>query len=74
MRRLLKKHTLTDPQRKWLDRIVKHMKNEIVVDRDALDQGQFAVDGGFTQMNKRFDGKLETVLGDLADEVWRDVS
>jgi type I restriction enzyme R subunit len=42
------------------------------VDRASLDTGQFQTDGGFTRLNKVFDGKLETLLGELADEVWRD--
>ncbi|UJR78529.1 type I restriction-modification system endonuclease [Sandaracinus amylolyticus] len=61
----------TQPQRKWLERIGKQLKAEVIVDRESLDRGQFAAEGGFTRMNKVFEGKLETILGDLADEVWR---
>jgi type I restriction enzyme R subunit len=50
------------------------LKAEVVVDRDALDQGQFkAQGGGFARLNKVFDGKLEQVLGLLHEELWRDV-
>ena len=48
------------------------MKHETVVDRAALDAGQFKSDGGFARLNKVFDGTLESLLGDLADEVWKD--
>jgi hypothetical protein len=34
----------TEPQRKWLLRIAKQLKTEVVVDRDALDRFLFAPD------------------------------
>lgn len=70
--RLRRSHKFTDIQTKWLDRIAKQVKLETVVDRASLDTGQFKTDGGFNRMNKIFDGKLESVLGELAEEVWRD--
>ena len=70
---LRKAHKLTDPQTKWLERIAKQVRHETVVDREALEMGQFKADGGFTRLNKVFDGKLEALLGELAEEVWRDV-
>jgi type I restriction enzyme R subunit len=42
------------------------------VDRASLDGGQFKADGGFARLNKVFDGQLESLLGELADEVWKD--
>ena len=71
--RLRKAHKLTEPQAKWLDRIAKQVKLETVVDKASLDAGQFKTDGGFARLNKVFDGKLERLLGELAEEVWRDV-
>ncbi len=71
--RLRKAHKLTEPQAKWLDRIAKQVKLETVVDKASLDAGQFKTDGGFARLNKVFDGKLEMLLGELAEEVWRDV-
>ncbi|MEZ4294773.1 MAG: type I restriction-modification enzyme R subunit C-terminal domain-containing protein [Polyangiaceae bacterium] len=70
--RIKKAHTLTDPQRKWLDRIAEQMKIATVVDRASLDRGQFQTVGGFARLDRIFDGKLEALLGELADEVWRD--
>ena len=58
----------------WLDRIGSQMKAETVVDRDALDSGQFKAHGGFNRLNKVFGGKLEQVLGDLQEELWKDAS
>lgn len=72
VQRLRKAHNFTDPPSKWLDRIAKQVKLETVVDRASFDAGQFKADGGFARLNKVFDGKLETILGELADEVWKD--
>jgi type I restriction enzyme R subunit len=72
LQRLRKAHKFTDPQSKWLDRIAKQVKLETVVDRASFETGQFKSDGGFFRLNKVFDGKLESVLGELADEVWKD--
>jgi type I restriction enzyme R subunit len=70
--RMRRAHKFTDPQLKWLDRIAKQVKLETVVDKASLDAGQFKTDGGFARLNKVFDGKLESILGELADEVWKD--
>jgi type I restriction enzyme R subunit len=72
VQRLRKAHKFTEPQAKWLDRIAKQVKHETVVDRASFDTGQFQAEGGFTRLNKVFDGKLEALLGQLADEVWKD--
>lgn len=70
--RLKAAHKFTAPQVTWLQRIADQLKVEVVVDRDSLDRGAFKSHGGFAAMNKRFDGKLETLLGELTDEVWKD--
>lgn len=59
-------------QQQLIDRLAKQVKLETVVDRASLDAGQFKTDGGFARLNKVFDGKLESLLGELADEVWKD--
>ncbi|WP_437296232.1 type I restriction-modification system endonuclease [Sorangium sp. So ce426] len=60
----------TSVQRKWLERIGKQIKADEVVDRAALDRGQFQADGGFQRIDKIFDGQLEQVLGDLKEAIW----
>jgi type I restriction enzyme, R subunit len=70
--RVLASQAWTTAQRRWLERIAKQLKAEIVVDREALDRGQFAAEGGFHRMNKVFEGKLEQVLGVLHEEVWKE--
>jgi type I restriction enzyme R subunit len=62
------------PQRQWLQRIANQIKAETVVDRDALDHGVFAANGGFARLNKTFEGHLEAVVADLHDRIWQDVA
>jgi type I restriction enzyme R subunit len=64
----------TAPQRKWLERIGKQLSKEIVVDRTALDVGEFQAHGGFNRINKVFDGQLEKILGEINETLWREVS
>jgi type I restriction enzyme, R subunit len=47
------------------------MVKETVVDKAALDRGEFKSQGGFERINKVFEGKLEQVLGELHDTVWK---
>ncbi|MCP4661721.1 MAG: type I restriction-modification system endonuclease, partial [bacterium] len=74
LRRILAGRSWTPPQRRWLERIGKQLRQETVVDRAALDRGQFGAMGGFNRINKVFDGHLEEVLGDLHEEVWKDAA
>ncbi len=69
--KILASRPWTPPQRKWLDRIGQQLRVEIIVDREALDRGQFKTQGGFTRIDKVFDGQLETVLGDLQAALWQ---
>ena len=72
MKRIYASRPWTDPQRRWLKRIAEQTEREIVVDRDALRPG--AVRGsmaGFQRLNKVFDGKLEAVISDINEELWR---
>ena len=72
VQRMRRAHRFTDPQAKWLSRIASQMKVETIVDRTSFDSGQFKADGGFSRLNKAFDGTLEALLGELAEEVWKD--
>lgn len=62
----------TGPQRRWLERIGKQLSKEIVVDRTALDTGEFQVHGGFNRINKVFDGRLEAILGEINEALWQE--
>lgn len=61
------------PQRQWLERIGRQLEVETVVDREALDRGQFAAQGGFNRINKVFDGRLEEILGEISEALWKKI-
>ncbi len=71
MQKILTSRPWTEPQRKWLQRIGKQLEQEIVVDREALDAGQFKEMGGYNRLNRVFQGELEQILRDIADAVWQ---
>jgi type I restriction enzyme R subunit len=70
MQKILTSRSWTDPQRKWLERIGNQLVQEIIVDRNALDEGQFREMGGFARLDKVFRGELEKILRDIADYIW----
>jgi type I restriction enzyme R subunit len=70
--RLLAGRAWTEIQRKWLKRIGAQFAKEFIVDRESIDSDQFKIDtGGFKRLDKVFDGKLESVLADFNEELWR---
>ncbi|MBD2214702.1 type I restriction-modification system endonuclease [Nostoc linckia FACHB-104] len=74
MKKILGSQNWTPPQRKWLERIGKQLKVEIIVDREALDQGEFKTQGGgFVRLNKAFNGSLEDILVQINEALWQDV-
>jgi type I restriction enzyme R subunit len=72
--RVLAQQPWTTPQRQWLERIAKQLKAEIIVDREALDRGQFQAEGGYTRINKVFGGHLDQLLSTLHEELWKDTA
>lgn len=72
MNKILAAKNWKPPQRKWLERIGKQLKQETIVDRDAFDQGQFKAQGGFKRINQTFGGELETVLSEINQELWQE--
>lgn len=71
MEEILASRSWTDPQRRWLERIGLQLEQETIVDREALDTGQFKELGGFNRLNKVFKGELESILRDIADMMWQ---
>jgi type I restriction enzyme R subunit len=68
-----KRRTWTEPQRKWLERIGRAVEEVGVADRSVLDEGQFrSVLGGSTRLNRIFEGRLDVILGDINEELWRE--
>ncbi len=58
-------------QRQWLERIGRQIKENVVIDRESFDSGAFKQQGGFTRLNKVFDGKLEEILRQISETVWQ---
>ena len=50
------------------------LEKETIVDRTALDSGRFKEVGGFNRLNKVFDGKMNEILGEISDELWKDTA
>jgi type I restriction enzyme R subunit len=71
MKTILASQPWTAPQRQWLERIGQQLKKETVVDKAALDQGQFKAQGGFKRIDKVFGGRIEQLLADLNAEIWQ---
>ncbi|GJD47149.1 hypothetical protein AFCDBAGC_5035 [Methylobacterium cerastii] len=71
MRRIITRQVWTEPQRQWLRRIGDQVTREVVVDRQALDHEPFKADGGFNRLNKIFGGKVEALLADVNEELWK---
>ncbi len=71
MKRLLADREWTAAQKKWLERIAKQLKEEVVVDHDALDRGAFKNKGGFKHLNKVFGGQLDALLLDFREQLWQ---
>jgi type I restriction enzyme R subunit len=75
MKKILSSRAWTPPQRRWLERIGKQLKAEVIVDRESFDQGAFRTDGGgFERLNKTFGGELEAIVSEIRDRLWQDVS
>ncbi len=61
------------PQRDWLKKLAEQTKANLVVDREALDEPDLIFKregGGFTRLNKLFDGNLQTVLDQFNESIW----
>ena len=71
LQKVLASRKWAPPQVTWLKRIAKAIKENEVVDRPLLDEGAFQNDGGFSRIDKVFDGKLEEVVLELKEQVWK---
>ncbi|MCC9608088.1 type I restriction-modification system endonuclease [Blastopirellula sp. JC732] len=71
MKQILASRAWTAPQRIWLERIGKQLEQEVIVDREALESGQFKQQGGFSRLDKIFKGELAAILREIADAVWQ---
>lgn len=63
----------TTPQRDWLKRIAAQTKANLLVDRAAIDDPDLIFKregGGFTRLDKVFNGQLQPVLDAFNDALW----
>lgn len=70
---ILQKRQWTEVQRKWINRIGAQLELEIVVDRAAFDAEPFAAQGGWSRIDRVFNGELEQVVRDLNENIWKKV-
>lgn len=73
VKRILSSQAWSEPQRKWLEKIALQLKAETIVDREALDRGQFKQQGGYNRINRVFEGRLDELLGNLHETIWNDL-
>lgn len=66
-------HSWTPNQRKWLERLAKQLVHEVIIDRQFVNH-RFADDGGAKQMDKVLGEQLDTVLEELNEAMWPELS
>ena len=70
---IIRRGGLTPQQQQWLRRIGTQVAEIGVADPAALDQGQFReTAGGFARLDRVFEGRLATLLGDINEAAWKD--
>jgi type I restriction enzyme, R subunit len=81
LQKILASQAWSTPQRQWLQKIAAQTKANLVVDsfacakgdRDALDDPDLVFrreGGGFTRLDRIFNGELQQVLADFNDSLW----
>ena len=61
----------TPPQIRWLKRIADSIREDDVIDRARFDEGAYGSEGGFSRIDRVFEGKLTEVVAELQDQVWK---
>lgn len=75
LQKLLASHSWTGPQRDWLKKIAAQTKANLLVDHAALDDPDLIFKregGGFTRLDKIFNGQLQQVLETFNESIWKD--
>lgn len=57
-------------QERWLDRLAKQLKADIVLDDEAFQTSPFKEQGGKERIELILDGRLDTVLDDFSTYMW----
>ena len=69
MEAILSQHAWTPAQRKWLDRLGKQVKKEVVIDNNFVNR-VFATQGGAKRLDRMLGGELGNVMEILVDNLW----
>ena len=75
LQKLMASHNWTGPQREWLKKIAAQTKANLLVDHAALDDPDLIFKregGGFTRLDKIFNGQLQQVLETFNESIWKD--
>lgn len=62
------------PQQKWLERIAKAVKNDVVLDEQTFEQPAFQNAGGLKVLQNAFNGDLTTIIDQFEDAIWEDAA
>lgn len=62
------------PQQKWLERIAKAVKNDVVLDEQTFDQPAFQNAGGLKMLQSAFGGEIMTIIDQFEDAIWEDAA
>ena len=74
LKKILARRNWPLPQKKWLERIAKSVKHDLVLDAQTFEQPAFRNEGGFKRLQHIFDGKAQTVLDEFENAVWDDAA
>ena len=69
MQTIRRSRAWTPVQLRWLDRLGKQLRHELVLDH-AFVNDAFATDGGAKQLDKLLGGQLDGVMDQLAESLW----
>ena len=72
--RLKEEHDFDKNQLNWLKRIESTLLQESVLDVEMFNEGAFKTNGGFSVIDRRFDGKLKDILAELNGYIYDDES
>jgi type I restriction enzyme R subunit len=70
MRKINSMRSWTRMQQQWLDRIERQLLKESVIERADFDRGAFKDHGGFSRIDKIFEGRLQDVIGDITNALY----
>lgn len=73
MQKIYAQHPWTPAQRKWLERLAKQLKHEMVLDETFVNDN-FTDTGGAKGLDKILGGELKPVISNLAAALWPDAA